>query len=142
MRRLSDCKLTLCACHSIGVSCVASPAGTVSPVVPGIAVGILGAFARVPALVISTSQMVGTVLMHKALVGRALHIGVPLVVWRTAAHSPVVPGLTDGVDSTGLVGTGVLALAVDAGLGVGTLKVTLTSGFTKKTNTRLTKLYN
>ena len=121
--------LTLCACHSVRVASVASPTCAVTSVVPGITVCILGALAGVPALVLSAGQVVRTVRVYQALVGGTLDIGVTLVVGRAAAHSPVVFGLAERVDATGLIGAGILALTVDASLSVSALKVAPTSSF-------------
>ncbi len=128
-------ELTLSAAFEVGVSGVPRSARADPPVVPGGAVGVCGAVARVHALLLPAGQPVRAVVVEDALVGPAggEGIGVGAVVLQAAAEGAVGGGLAEGVRPARLEAARVLAVALDASLVVGALVVAAAAGCVSKT---------
>ncbi len=123
--------LTLGASPDVGVPGVSRPAVADAAVVPPGAVRVVGAVARVLALLVHAGQGVDAVLVAEALVGPAAGVGVRVRDVVLVAPAPrVVPDrLAEGVHAALLVQARVLAVAVDARLVVTALVVALAAGW-------------
>jgi hypothetical protein len=121
--------LNWCALHAVWVTGKVGNAVADSPVVPGRAVGILRTLARVDALFLVTSQMVGAVGVEEALVLAALVVRVAAVVLLARADGVVRADTALGVVAALQIAARVLALAAVASLSERAFRITLAAGF-------------
>lgn len=113
---------------SVGVSSKACPASAVATVVPSITISVLCTVAGINTLLVPAGQGIGAVVINLAFWPLALPVGVTIEAGLAGAGGKVGPCLTDGIHAAVLVDTGILALLVDAGLGVLAFRVSPAAG--------------
>ena len=119
--------ITWIASSVVGIPNVALDTLTPGSMCPHDTVRIGRTVARIHALLGPAGQHLGAVIVHGALGSPAALVGVSEVAGRADAARLVVANLADSFDTALFVGTGVLTLALDAGLRQGTFKVAVTT---------------